>query len=478
MEDPGGGGGPTVSFGSRYNGLLDWNDQGTERSLSGQRQKQKKRTAYRDTRSEVMYLKQSKMEAQPNGPRYLILKRTDPGETIKNVSPFYIKKAMDSITTNVTISRTKDGELLLKTTNKQQAEKLLKQSKLGDQIRINVEEHPTLNQTKGIISCFDLKMLSEEEILEGLRDEHVVDVKQIKRRNNNNTLEGTSSYILTFNLNQLPESTNVGFYPCKVKQYIPSPFRCMNCLKFGHRKDQCKSNQVCARCANLFHEGDCSNKTTCVNCRQEHHTLSKQCPVYYDEIEIQRIKVTEKLSIREARQKRRLQTPNPIPPRINLSYAETVRGSNPLQGGNDNQTIYNNQHQQKAPIVNQRQHQPTDSKRKLEQNGVVPIIEKYIDTADHTDKEGRLQQNGDSMRPVHTETELSSTEDHRTYYEENQTIEGSTNTTNTNELIKQNQNIIPANTNTQYSTDLNMISQAVKDSIFVHDNRVSDEEIL
>ncbi|XP_055605615.1 uncharacterized protein LOC129753793 [Uranotaenia lowii] len=231
---------------------------------------------------------------------------------------------MDSITPNVNISRMQDGELLLKTVDRKQAEKLVKQSSLGG-IPISIVEHGSLNNSIGTIFCYDLKMHKDEEILSELSSQGVTQVKRMQRKNSKGKLEDTGSFILTFNLSNLPSSIDVGFYSCKVRQYIPNPLRCMNCLRFGHKKTQCKGNQICGSCAHLFHgDSECEKKFCCINCQGDHHALSKECPIYIDEYEIQKIKVSEKISMREARMKRRLQTPYPAPPRQRRSYAEVT----------------------------------------------------------------------------------------------------------------------------------------------------------
>ncbi|XP_055622502.1 uncharacterized protein LOC129766074 [Toxorhynchites rutilus septentrionalis] len=244
---------------------------------------------------------------------------------MEKVSPFFIKKAVDSISLNVTISRMRDGKLLLKSIDRQQAQKLLKQIMLRGKYGIKVEEHPTLNLTKGVINCRDFMFLKDEEILEELKTEHVISIRRFSDRIKDGKTIRSSTFVLTFNLGNLPSSINVGFYNCKVKQYVPSPLRCFKCLHYGHDKERCRGNQICARCANLYHEGECSTPVVCVNCRQNHHALSKECPIFQDELEIQKIRVTEKISIREATRKRRLQVPHPIPHRLTRSFADVTQ---------------------------------------------------------------------------------------------------------------------------------------------------------
>ncbi|XP_055590579.1 uncharacterized protein LOC129742678 [Uranotaenia lowii] len=342
-SDPGGGE-PSWVFGSRF-GILESFDPGG-RDLKSQPGfgKGKKRAVQRNSKDERFYSKEARVDSN-NGSRYLILSRAGSEETMEKVSPFFIKKAIDSITSQVTISRMKDGKLLLKTVDKFQADKLLKQKILGGSFNVSIEEHPTLNTTKGIVYCRDLNFLSDVEILAELKSEHVIGVRRIQKKNAKGDPEDTGAFVLTFNLGLLPISIDVGFHRCRVQLYVPSPLRCMNCLKFGHHKDRCRGNQMCAQCAGVFHDGsNCQNSITCINCRGPHSSLFKGCPVYEDEYEIQRIRVSEKLSLREAKTKRRLQAPNPIVQRLTESYSRVTKtGTLPHQPYTQQSTNSNQQ---------------------------------------------------------------------------------------------------------------------------------------
>ncbi|XP_055527891.1 uncharacterized protein LOC129720434 [Wyeomyia smithii] len=259
--------------------------------------------------------------------------------------------AIDNITPNVQISRIRDGSLLLKTTDQNQAVKLMKQSTLAGEIGIKICEHPTLNHSRGTIYCLDLISLKDEEILEGLKESQVVAVRRMTRITKEKKSEDTGTFILTFNLSQIPPTMDVGFYNCRVRQYVAAPLRCTNCLKFGNKADQCRGNKVCADCAQLYHDNvPCSSKQVCANCRNEHNLWSKKCSFYEDEFEIQRIRVTEKLPMREARKKRRSQVPAPIfaTTTPNRSFAGVLRESLPTHNEQ------RREHQDRHPA------QPTD----------------------------------------------------------------------------------------------------------------------
>lgn len=471
-----GGGESSWAFGSRFNGLnldqpeLDW----TQRQTRGKNRgtKGSKRTAVRETHREHQFTKHLRVESTPahNGPRYLILKRTDERTTMTTVSPFFIRKAMDCITPNVTITRTKDGGLLLKTVDKQQALKLLKQKVLGETINIEIVEHPTLNTTRGTIFCPDLKMHTDEEITEELKDSHVVNVKRIRRRKGQD-FEDSGAFILTFNLGILPSSIDAGIHICKVRQYIPAPLRCMNCLKFGHKRDACRGNQICANCANLYHDKtDCQQGAKCVVCRGDHHALSKDCPVFIDEFEIQRMKVTEKITYREARQKRRLQAPDPNPPRLRQLFSSQLK----IQNHN------NNEEQQWNPVSNNSTRNNEDNPRDHQHNQSCQIS-KTTDSntqMNTTMTYTNINATGNSSGKQDIHEQYTDIQNEHTKSQSSLINEGTTNTT-TNNSYRIEMNTVDSNiTNTIAEIEnLNSLSQAISRSILIEEIDVDNIQI-
>ncbi|XP_055589130.1 uncharacterized protein LOC129741432 [Uranotaenia lowii] len=316
MDDDPGDPGP---FGSRFGLLAQFGDSKKDQKSI----KSNKRRANGVGNSTSLFNKIVRVD-QRNGPRFLIMERKDANLTMYPVNPFFIKKAMDAFSSNVTISRMRNGCLLLKTVDRQQAAKLMKMTNFGGTIKVEVTKHPTLNLISGTIYCRDLVSLSDKEILQELTSEHVVKVSRMSKKDKAGKSVDTGTFILTFDLNILPASINVGFYLCKVKPYIPSPLRCKNCLHYGHTKNHCKGNQACAMCGQMFHgSSECASLPKCINCSGDHSALSRTCPKYIDEMEIQRIRTNDRVSIGEARRRRRQQVPEI--PVFTRSYAQVAQ---------------------------------------------------------------------------------------------------------------------------------------------------------
>ena len=110
-----------------------------------------------------------------------------------------------------------------------------------------------------------------------------------------------------------------------MKPYIPNPLRCFQCQEFGHSKRFCKKQLRCWKCGDEGHDGsDCSSeKKCCVNCKGEHYSSSKTCPVWIKEKEIQKVKAEKNIPYGEA--KRLVSPPSSSP--ATTSYASAARSS-------------------------------------------------------------------------------------------------------------------------------------------------------
>ena len=154
---------------------------------------------------------------------------------------------------------------------------------------------------KGVIRCPDIKC-SDEEILEGLKDEGVIKLDTISGFRDGQR-KPTGTFILTFQSQTLPKYIRVGCYRVAVSQLIPNPIRCYKCQKFGHTKFNCRKNEVCNKCGKEDHTDsqECTKEAKCVNCQGNHASNDKTCPKWKEEKEIQRIKAERGISNTDAK---------------------------------------------------------------------------------------------------------------------------------------------------------------------------------
>ncbi|XP_077539606.1 uncharacterized protein LOC144152246 [Haemaphysalis longicornis] len=239
-----------------------------------------------------------------NFPRFHVIHSSDEEKTARLVSPFLVAKTLTAtIGEGYKIKKLANGDLLLEVLYKHQLDKLSALTSFGE-IPVTVSEHRSLNTVRGVISDDDLKYVSEEELLEGLKEQNVTNVYRIKIKRENKEIQ-TRHIVLTFASSILPESVEVGYTKMKLRPYIPNPRRCYKCQRYGHGSLNCRGQQTCAKCASHEHPPEnCQAQTyLCVNCEGNHAAYSRVCPAWKKEKEIITLKVTENLTFREARRR-------------------------------------------------------------------------------------------------------------------------------------------------------------------------------
>ena len=198
------------------------------------------------------------------------------------------------------ITYTREGHLLLLTKSEFQANRFLKVTQLPCIGPVVVTLHPTLNINKGVIFAPPLRDLNEKEIMDGLKDQNVVEIYKIKKFVDGSLIP-TSLHILSFNLFEIPKEVKVGFLNFKVDPYVPAPIQCKTCFSLGHTKNYCKNQITCEVCSAAAHDTPCE-KVECVNCKHPHRANNKKCPAIKKRQEIIKIKTIKNISFKEATQ--------------------------------------------------------------------------------------------------------------------------------------------------------------------------------
>ena len=100
--------------------------------------------------------------------------------SVSSLSPFVIEKVLNGMAGEPrSVRKLRSGDLLVEYTNKKQIESLLCLKKFLD-LKVHVSLHGSLNTCKGVVRCPDLKGVSEQEILEEMREQGVINVRRIK----------------------------------------------------------------------------------------------------------------------------------------------------------------------------------------------------------------------------------------------------------------------------------------------------------
>lgn len=144
--------------------------------------------------------------------------------------------------------------------------------------------------------------MNDEEILHELQKKHssLENVKRFIKKVDGKEVK-THTFLATYNCTTPPNELKITFNVIKTRPYYPSPFRCYNCLAFGHPTEKCKKDKVCAKCSELMHEGPCTGELKCAVCKKAHHTLDGRCPSKIKENQIIKMKVNNNITYREAK---------------------------------------------------------------------------------------------------------------------------------------------------------------------------------
>ncbi|CAN7938570.1 unnamed protein product [Ixodes hexagonus] len=251
-------------------------------------------------RTEVHILQS--IESTEKFPRFLVM-HSESEKPLAKLSPFLVSKTLESIIgKNFSTKKMPSGDLLVEITTSEQSMALLSLNAVSD-YKVTVSPHRTLNTVKGVVSEDDLLETTEEELVDGLRDQGVVAAKRISLRRDGQEMK-TRHVILTSELRKLPESVKAEYLNCRVRPYVPNPRICFHCQRFGHSAQSCRGKTTGAKCGQNDHPADnCANTVHCVNCSGPHPAYSRSCKKWKEEKEIITLKVKEDISFPDARKR-------------------------------------------------------------------------------------------------------------------------------------------------------------------------------
>uniref|UniRef100_A0A8D8HQ02 (northern house mosquito) hypothetical protein n=1 Tax=Culex pipiens TaxID=7175 RepID=A0A8D8HQ02_CULPI len=135
--------------------------------------------------------------------------------------------------------------MALKVRSDKQAAKLKGLKQLIDGTDVVVTDHPTLNQVRCVVSCSQAIGMTEEELVNELKDQRVTAVRKFTRLVNGVRQE-TASMVLTIQGTVKPEFVYFGFQRCEARLYIPAPMMCYNGVRTG------VLHQIAARFASVL----------------------------------------------------------------------------------------------------------------------------------------------------------------------------------------------------------------------------------
>jgi len=273
--------------------------------------------------------RRERLAIPPENARYLAVRCVNENQSLLNVNPFIIKKVLDGQVDGDFdfVKKLRDGSLLVKVQFKSQVNDLLKLTQIHDlKVRVTIPVGP--NTCKGVIFHRDLRTMDESEILENMKDQGVMDVNCMTKKDENVRTK-TGLCFLTFASSKIPEYVYVGYERVQVRPYIQKPMRCNRCQKFGHTSLRCIDKDTdkftCGKCAGAHDTTTCTgNPSKCANCGGPHQSGSAECSSLKKETEILAYMRGHDVSYREAKRKVEGLTNKP-----NTSYASVATNNTP-----------------------------------------------------------------------------------------------------------------------------------------------------
>ena len=213
----------------------------------------------------------------------------------------------------------KDSQLIVTCNSQQQKERFKQESRImGIDIQVTDPSTTTMSRprtegkgeetekpermNKAIIFGVPIE-ISEEEIADetgAIRARRMTSFRSGQKENTEN--------VILFFLEDIPAAVHIGFLRYKTKLYIPHPYRCNNCQRFGHNADVCYRQACCPRCSGGHTFSECNKKDEvngedrikCANCHGPHSAAWTGCPKYREVQEALKLTVECKMSYRDA----------------------------------------------------------------------------------------------------------------------------------------------------------------------------------
>jgi len=178
--------------------------------------------------------------------KFFVIDNVNADKPLSKISPFAIQKGIEGVIANPkSVKMLRNGCILIEVNKPSHANNIVKLKDIAG-VPVRVSAHRTLNSSKGVIRCPDIKGCSDDEILEGLTSQHVTSIYRVMV-NRDGERRPSGTFFLTFDTPSLPKKVKIGFLQVRVDPYVPNPIRCFKCQRYGHFKLNCREEHTKAK---------------------------------------------------------------------------------------------------------------------------------------------------------------------------------------------------------------------------------------
>ncbi|XP_055611090.1 uncharacterized protein LOC129757810 [Uranotaenia lowii] len=281
------------------------------------------------------------------GPYRVFVELKEQGASNVNINKFSLGahlKKIEDIKGNVQeLQQLGKNKIIVKLNNYDKANKLVNLINTDNSIyRAYVPKHAV--SISGVIADIPLE-ITEEEILNDIESEApVICVKRLFRYDENNEKIFSQRVSVTFRACVLPRNVRLFCCVTRVQPFLQRSNFCQNCLRFGHKTENCKGRKRCHKCG-IIHNSDkeyeeCKSQIKCVFCKTtEHVSGAINCRETIRQKNIKNTMAYQNLTYAEAQKLTPITTMNRFEslnqtssfPAINETFAKVVSKSNELK---------------------------------------------------------------------------------------------------------------------------------------------------
>lgn len=231
----------------------------------------------------------------------------------------------------------------------------------------------------GVVSGVPVDM-TIDEIKQNIRSDYpILGINRLHRYEGANKIE-TTRISIAFRASTLPREVRLFCCVNSVRPFINKPVLCLNCLRYNHKAENCRSKQRCGNCAQQHEDmemGACPNQRKCLYCKTnaDHRTSDEGCAERVRQRNIKVLMAKSTMTYMEAKEQYPILTQNRYDALENAAEFPDLPESFATMAAGQYRTR------------NERQYKPQKPKRPIQEVNIADQVQVMADKKKKTEKE-------------------------------------------------------------------------------------------